>query len=222
MMTIELVLLLLESLLLVATIILLLYNIHEGKQRDNLLREVGKATRVLTRQEYFFTVMDSMLDAKQEIVGCITGTAPSDDDIKMTSRITDTIGRMSKAGVSIKYLLPKFPDRLRIGVEYAKAGAEVLFSSCFMVHNLRFSVIDGRVAVLGVPEHIGEKEATKKGYRIPSEGLARLLRNYFINCENQISLKAYFHEVVEQTGATTAHLAQEFNLDEGDLKKLLD
>ena len=53
-MTIELGLLLLESLLLVATIILLVYNIHEGKQRDNLLREVGKATKVLTRQEYFF------------------------------------------------------------------------------------------------------------------------------------------------------------------------
>ena len=221
-MTIELGLLLLESLLLVATIILLLYNIREGRQRENLLMEVERATRVLTRQEYFFTLMESMHDAQQEIVGCITGSTPSGDDIKMTRNIIDTIRRMSQKGVRIQYLLPKFPDRLQIGIEYAKAGAEILFSSCFMIHNLRFSVIDGRIAVLGIPENIGEKEATKKGYKIPSEGLAFLLRNYFITCEKQIGLKEYLQEVIEQTGATTAHLAHEFNIDEGDLKKLLE
>jgi len=220
-MTIELGLLLLESLLLVATIILLLYNIREGKQRENLLMEVERATRVLSRQEYFFTLMESMHDAQQEIIGCITGSPPSGDDIKMTKNIIDMIGRMSKKGVRIQYLLPKFPDRLQIGIAYSKAGAEISFSSCFMIHNLRFSVIDGRTAVLGIPENIGEKEATKKGYKIPSEGLAFLLRNYFITCEKQISLKEYLHEVIEQTGATTAHLAHEFNIDEGDLKKLL-
>ena len=67
-MTMELGLLLIESILLVATVILLIYNIHEGKQRDILLREVGRATRVLSRQEYFFTLMDTMLDAEREII----------------------------------------------------------------------------------------------------------------------------------------------------------
>ncbi len=56
-------LLLLESVLLVFTVLLLVYNIHEGKQRENLIREVGRAVRVLTRQEYFFAIIDSMLDA---------------------------------------------------------------------------------------------------------------------------------------------------------------
>src|SRR5512137_2473006 len=98
-MTIEFWLLLLESLLLVATVILLIYNIREGKQRDNLLKEVGRATRVLSRHEYFFTVMESMLDAEQEIVGCITGRPPSGDDIKMTHNIVGTIERMSAKGV---------------------------------------------------------------------------------------------------------------------------
>ena len=108
-MTVELGLLLLESLLLVATVILLVYNIHEGKQRDNLLREVGKATKVLTRQEYFFSVMESMLDAEREIIGCITGRPPSGDDIKMTRNIVGAIEKMTEKGVRIKYLLPKFP-----------------------------------------------------------------------------------------------------------------
>ena len=219
-MTIELGLLSLESILLVATIILLIYTIHEGKQRDRLLREVGRATKILTRQEYFFTLMDAMLDAKQEIIGCITGTPTSGDDLKMTRNIEAAIERMSAKGVRIKYLLPKFPDRLQVGVQYTKAGAEVRFSSCLMVHTIRFSIIDEKMVVLGIPESTGEKEETKKGYKIPSEELAMILKNYYNSCEKQTSLQEYIREIIEQTGATTEHLAREFHLDAKDLKQL--
>lgn len=220
-MTLEFGLLLLESVLLVATIILLVYGIHEGKRRDELLREVGRATRVLTRQEYFLSIMEAMLDAKQEIIGCITGTPPSGDDVNMTRHIADAIEDMTGKGVSVKYLLPKFPDRLYIGALYTKAGAEVRFSSCLMVHNLRYSVVDERIVVLGIPEETGDREATKKGYKIPSEGLALVLKNYFNDCEQQTSLKEYILEVIEQTGATVEHLAREFRLDEKELRKLV-
>lgn len=219
-MTIELGLLLLESVLLIATVVMLLYAIHEGKRRDDLLKEVGRAIRVLTRQEYFVSIMDAMLDAQQEIIGCITGRPPTGTDIGMTRHIADAIAHMTKKGVSIKYLLPKFPDRLQIGIQYAKAGAEVHFSSCLMVHNFRYSVVDGKTVVLGIPESIGEREATRKGYTIPSEGLAAILKNNFIDCENKTGLKEYLKEVIKQTGATLEHLAREFHLDEKDLKQL--
>ncbi|MGO9139132.1 MAG: hypothetical protein ACLP9S_13705 [Syntrophales bacterium] len=220
-MTLEFGLLLLESVLLVATIILLVYGIYEGKRRDALLKEVGRATRVLTRQEYFFSIMNAMLDAKQEIIGCITGTPPSADDMQMTRHIADAIENMTRKGVRVKYLLPKFPDRLQIGVQYTNAGAEIRFSSCLMVHSIRYSVVDERIVVIGIPEDIGEREATKKGYTIPSEGLAIVLKNYFNDCEKQTNLKEYVLEVIEQTGATVEHLAKEFRLDEKELKKLI-
>jgi hypothetical protein len=220
-MTLEVGLLLLESVLLIVTVTLLVFNIREGKQRDKLIREVGRATRVLYRQEYFLTLMDSMLDVEKEIVGCFTGKPPSGDDAKMTGNIVDAIEKMTKRGVRIKYLLPKFPDRLQIGVQYTKAGAEVLFSSCLMVHNIRYSIVDERIVVLGIPESAGEKEATKKGYKIPSEGLAMILKDSFNSCDKQTGLKEYLREVIEHTGATPEHLAREFHLDEGDLKKLL-
>jgi hypothetical protein len=220
-MTLEVGLLLLESVLLIVTVTLLVFNIREGKQRDKLIREVGRATKVLSRQEYFLSLMDSMLDAEKEIVGCITGRPPSGDDTKMTENIVDAIEKMTKRGVRIKYLLPKFPDRLQIGVQYTKAGAEVLFSNCLMVHNIRYSIVDERIVVLGIPESAGEKEATKKGYKIPSEGLAMILKDSFNSCDKQTGLKEYLREVIEHTGATPEHLAREFHLDEGDLKKLL-
>lgn len=220
-MTMELGLLLLESILLVATVILLVYSIHEGKQRDSLLKEMGRATRVLTRQEYFFTLMDTMLDARREIIGCITGSPPSAADGKMTRDVAAAIERMVKRGVRVQYLLPKFPDRLQVGVQYTKAGAEVRFSSCAMVHSLRYSIIDERVIVLGIPESTGEKEATRKGYKIPSEELAMILKENFHSCEKQVTLKEYLKEIMDHTGATTAHLAREYQVEEQDLIELL-
>ncbi len=213
-------LLVLESVLLIATVILLVYSIREGRRRDALLREVGRVTKVLTRQEYFFSVISAMLDARQEIVACVTGRPPTGDDVAMARHIVETIESLVKKGITIRYLLPKFPDRLQIGVQYAKAGAEVRFSSCLMVHNVRFSVIDERVVVLGIPESTGEKEATKKGYTIPSEGLAMILKGYFSGCEMQSSLQEYLQEVIDHSGATLDHLAKEFHLDEKDLKAL--
>ena len=220
-MTVEFALLLLESGLLVATVIMLIYGIHEGKRRDHLLREVGRVTKVLTRQEYFFSIMEAMLDARQEIIGCITGRPPSEEEIRMTRHIADAIERMTRRGVKVKYLLPKFPDRLQIGLQYMKGGAEIFFSSCLMVHNLRYIVVDEEIIVLGMPERTGEKEATKKGYTIPSEGLAVLLRGYFNSCEDKMNLKDYLREVLKQTGATPEHLAREFRLDQKDLNGLI-
>ncbi|KPK03011.1 MAG: hypothetical protein AMK71_00190 [Nitrospira bacterium SG8_35_4] len=219
-MTLEIGLLSLESLLLLFTIVLLIYSIKEGKQRDKLIMEVGKATRVLTRQEYFLTIIDSMMDAKEEIVGCITGRPPMGDDIRMTRTIMENIKQITQKGIRITYILPKFPDRLHIGHKYMKAGANIMYSSCLMVHNIRFIIVDERVVVMGVPEITGEKESTKKGYRIPSDGLAMVLKNYFNTCEKQSTFTEYLTEVMKQTGTTPEHIAREYNIDEKELRKV--
>jgi hypothetical protein len=219
-MTLEIGLLLLESILLLFTIVLLIYSIKEGKQRDKLIVEVGRATKILSRQEYFLNIIDSMADAKEEIVGCITGRMPLGDDKKMTRDITETIKRITERGVNIRYLLPKFPDRLHVGYMYTKAGADVFYSSCLMVHNIRYIIVDDYIVVLGIPESTGEKEATRKGYRIPSDGLAMVLKNYFSTCEKQTSFRDYLKEVITQTGATPEHIAREYQIDKEELKKI--
>lgn len=220
-MIVEKGLLMLESILLVVTIILLIYSIKEGRGRKGLLLEVGKATKILTRQEYFLTVTDSMMDAKTEVIGAITGRLPAGDDKKRTHDVTANIERLTKNNVSVKYLLPKFPDRLHIGYLYTKAGAEVRYSGCAVVHDIRYIVVDGRLVVIGIPEITGEKEATKKGYRIPSEGLAVILKEHFYGCwDKNIRYEDYVKEVIKQTGTTTKSLARELQIDEEELEKL--
>jgi hypothetical protein len=219
-MKIETILLILESLLLGFTIILLLFNIKEGRGRRNLLLEVEKTTKVLTRQEYFLTVMDAMLDAKRELIGFITGRMPTGDDTKRTRAIVNSIERLSKNGVTVKYIFPKFHDRIYIGNMYSKAGAQVSYSTCAIVHDCRYIVVDEKIVVIGMPESTGEKEATRKGYRIPSEGLALVLKEYFERCwEGNIGHEDYVREVIKQSGATLKVLSQELQISEEELEK---
>lgn len=220
-MTIEILLLILESILLLATIMLLLYNIREGKGRKNLLLEVGKATKILTRQEYFLTVTDSMMDAKVEIMGFVTGRFPAGDDKKRVRDIVHTIEKLAMDGIKVKYLIPKFHDRLHIGYLYTKAGAEVKYSVCAIASNIRYIIVDDRLVVIGIPESTGEKEATKKGYRIPSEGLAAILKDHFSRCwDESMIYEEYVKEVIKQTGVTPKQLGRELQIDEKELERL--
>ena len=221
-MTVETILLILESVLLVATIFLLLFSLKEGRGRRNLLLEVGKATKILTRQEYFLSVTDSMMDAQTEVVGVITGRLPGADDKKRVNEIVHHIEKLKKEGIRARYLVPKFHDRLHIGHLYQKAGAEVRYSICAIANNIRYIIADDRVVVIGIPESTGEKEATRKGYSIPSEGLAAILKDHFSRCwEESMNYEAYLNEIVRQTGATAGLLAKELQIDEGEIERLL-
>lgn len=75
-MNIELILLITESILLLVTLGFLLYSIREGQQRSRLLVEVKHATKTLTRIAYFLTISESLLESKNEVVGCVTGRPP--------------------------------------------------------------------------------------------------------------------------------------------------
>ncbi|MDP2167121.1 MAG: hypothetical protein Q8J64_02180 [Thermodesulfovibrionales bacterium] len=220
-MTIETALLIIESILLALTVSLLLYSIREGRDRKSLLLEIGRATRILTREEYFLTVRDSMLDAKAEVLGCITGRFPGGDDSRRTKDIVESIERLASSGVKVKYLMPKFPDRLHVGHLYTRAGAEVRYTGCLIVHDIRYTVVDEKLVVIGIPESTGEKEATKKGYRIPSEALAAILREHFYGClEKTVGYEDYVKELIKETGASTKLLAREFRIDEKELERV--
>jgi len=221
-MTLELGLLVLESVLLVATVVLLLLSLREGRGRHSLIREVSRAVKVLSRNEYFLTIMETMMEAREEVAGIITGRMPEGEDIKRTRDVVGAIEKLTRLGVRVRYIMPRLQDRLHVGWLYTRAGAEVRYSRCPFAHDLRYMVADGRYAVIGVPEAVGEKEATRKGYKIPSEGLAVVLRENFNFCwEDTMGLGDFVRETLKQTGASTATLARELKLEESDLKKAL-
>jgi hypothetical protein len=219
--SLELSLLILESVLLVATIILLLFSLKEGRGRDKLIMQVERATRVLSRHEYFISVTDTMMDAETEVVGSITGRFPVGDDSKRTREVANTIEKLVQSGVKVRYLLPKFHDRLHVGWLYRRAGAEVRFGSDPHLHDFRYIVADDRMAMIGIPEGTGAQEATKRGYRIPSQGLSALLkRDFDENWKGATAFEEQVQETIAHTGMTLETLSREFQIDPADLKKI--
>jgi hypothetical protein len=163
--------------------------------------------------EYFLAVHDSMVDGKKEVFGCITGRRVKD--------IVATIKKLTNAGVEVKYLMPKFQDRLYIGHLYSSAGAEVRYSGC-MSYSLRYIVVDSQMVVIGVPEKVGESAATSRGHRISSDELASVLKRHFYDCwDKDTTFENYLQEVLTQTGTSIKQLAHELHLNEKMLEKIL-
>lgn len=219
--SLELGLLMLESVLLVVTVILLILSLKEGRGRDKLIMEVERATRVLSRHEYFITVTDVMMDAEKAVIGSITGRFPVGDDSKRTKEVAYTIEKLAQSGVKVRYLLPKFHDRLHVGWLYRRAGAEIRFGSDPDLHDFRYIVGDGETAVIGIPEGTGAQEATKRGFRIPSRGLSSLLQSSFEESwEAAATFEEQVRETIAHTGMTTETLSREFNIDLEELRRI--
>ena len=221
-MTVEIVLLALESALLVFTIALLVLSLREGRGRDALILQVTSAMRMLTRHEYFISVIDSMMDAREEIVASITGRMPNNpDDAKRVREVALNIEKLTAQGVIVRYLMPKFQDRLHMGWLYTRAGAEVRYNSCPSSLGFRYTVVDSKVVIVGIPEETGEREATRKGDRLPSEELGAILKKYFYDCwDTQLTFDEYLKETMLHTGASAKTLSHELKIDESYLERI--
>lgn len=177
--SVEAILIVVELLLLAFTLFIVVQSRREERARGNLISEMYKTARIFSRQEYFIAVMDALLRAKTEAFGCVTGSSPKADHEATVDRILDQIKVVSSRSVNVRYLIPKSPDRLEMGSLYTRAGAKVRYHPGLIVNDLRYMTVDGRLVVIGLPEKSGEREPTRQGYAIPSEGMANLFKDHF-------------------------------------------
>jgi hypothetical protein len=221
-MNIETALLILESALILITIVLILFNIKEGRGRSALIMQMGSASKTLTRLEYFLSANDAISDAENEIVGFVTGRKPTGSDMNRVNSFTRAIGRAKTKGVTVRYIFPKFQDRLYVGYLYSHEGAEVRYYSASPSQMMRYMIVDKSRVIIAIPESVSDREMTSKGYIIPSEPLASVLMDNFNSCwEASLPFKNYIEETLEQTGTTVHELAAEIGVDDRNLKKIL-
>lgn len=174
------VLLVVELVLLIPTLLLLVLGRREERGRRTLLERITTMVKLVSTQEYFNTIHASMQKAKTSVRGIITGSAPKEKEQEdLVKSLVEEIKTATKRGVTIRYLLPKLQDRLRVASMYSEGGAEVRFHSSLIATDLRYVVVDDKKCVLGLPETAGQNEPTREGFMIPSEGLSSLLNNQF-------------------------------------------
>ncbi len=177
--SIDMLLLIVELILLISTFIVIVLHRKEEKARETLVEKMLHTARIVSRQEYFNSVIFGIQGASKQIMGSITGSKPSNEVMEQVNRISQELSRAKEKGISIRYLVPKSSDRLKVACIYAKSGAEVRFHPGLLVFDLRFMVIDGKHVVLGFPSEKGEDKPTREGYLIPSDGLAEMLEEIF-------------------------------------------
>jgi hypothetical protein len=168
-----------ELFLLTVTITLLVLNRREQHGRDRLLRRLTAATDVVSRQEYFVSVLASIQSAKKSLVGVVTGSSPSVEEEEVIHQLTQAVSQAVARNVDVRYILPLAPDRLQMAQRYVNAGASVRFNPEVLVSDARYMIVDDQSAVIGVPERKGKDEPTRKGYIIPSESVAAMFRSEF-------------------------------------------
>jgi len=193
-------LLLVELVLLMATLALLIQARRESKGRENLLEQMSHTARIVSRQEYFNAVHFVMQSAKSSVRGSITGSVPSTPEQKdQVQAITDRISIAKKRNVNIQYILPKSPDRIVVANKYREAGAEIRLHAGIIVSDLRYTIIDNDYTVLGLPSTAGENQPTREGYVIPSEALAQIfLRQFQTRWDEATPYDDYVKEVISE------------------------
>ncbi|HKT21266.1 MAG TPA: hypothetical protein VJR06_01395 [Nitrososphaerales archaeon] len=177
--TVQVLLLVVELVLLVATLSLLVVNRRESRARELLMRHFTSVADVITRQEYFVAVIDAVQRSEKSLVGSVTGSPPSNEEGEVIRQVLNSIAEASKRKVDIRYLLPMAPDRLKMGRFYSKSGARVKYSPSVLIGDARYTCVDGKVVLVGIPERSGRNEPTRKGYTIVSESVARLFTRDF-------------------------------------------
>ena len=198
--TVQELLLAVELVLLVATLSLLVLNRREMRARELLMRHFTSVSDVITRQEYFVAVVDAIQRAEKSLSGSVTGSPPSSEEGEVITQILNAIAEASKSGVTTRYLLPLAPDRLRMAKLYTASGAKVKLNPSVLISDARYTCIDGRVVLIGVPERSGKNEPTRKGYTITSESVARLFSNEFEGQWGNPSSKSYHDYLKELVG----------------------
>ncbi|MCP8321569.1 MAG: hypothetical protein H3Z52_11620 [archaeon] len=205
-------LLTLELVLLVVTIYLLLTSIREARGRSHLIDQLMRATRTFSRAEYFTAVQEAVGEAASYIYAAVTGTPPKEDELEIIERLLRQFARASKAGVKLRFILPKDPDRLMMGQKYKRAGGDVKYNPSILFSDMRHMVVDDCVAVLGFPERSGLKEPTRKGYKIYSEGVSLMFKEKFENLwesPSSIDYDSYLKNIMEEATANEPGISDE-------------
>ena len=141
---------------------------------------MGKTARMVSREEYFDNVLEGLQGASNYVFGRVTGTSRRSTRTEYIDKVLKQIQLATSRGVDVRYIIPRTSSRLNLGYRYVKAGAKIRFDPDLLVSDIQYMIMDRGLVVLGLPEKAGEREPTRSGYKIPSEGLATLLKTDFM------------------------------------------
>lgn len=224
------ILLIVETALLFGTIYLILIGREEYRGRIKLLEKMSIALELFTRKEYFDAVFDIYREANGWITGTVTGSRPSEKDRVMLENLLDLIKNRVGDGVRVRLVMPKSYDKLYMGYRYNSIGVKVHYHENLLIYDLRYTIGDGRMVVMGFPLEIGESKPTRRGVKIYSEVLANILNHNFErywSSKNSIDYEKYLIEFVNgvresQPGITFEVVSKQLGIPVDEIRRVVE
>jgi hypothetical protein len=165
------------------------------KAIDENIKEIKDSTEQLTREEYELLILRGILTAEKRIYCYWHSLHPVAGSENYKKINTGLMQKTKEPGVTVQVVVASDPSRIAPAYELVKEDVDVRFKNSLTVSDLRFSLFDEQMCVIGVPEtSIPDGKPSKHGVDTLSRKMNALLAEHF---EQETSKDTYdFYEFV--------------------------
>jgi hypothetical protein len=172
--------------LLVMDLVMLRFARRERQERkehisalDANINEIKGSTETLTRRDYEQEIIRGLRGAEKRIY-CYWHSLHPVGESEAYKEINEQLIEKHKEGVDVRLVVAGEPSRIAPAFELVKGDVPVLFKNSLVVSDLRFSIFDDKLTVLGVPESaVKDGKPSRHGVDISSRKLNALLAQHF-------------------------------------------
>ncbi len=169
---------------------------QERRERKDHIRSIHDHTKVLSRKVYESVIDDEVRRAKR-LIYCYWHSLHAEEDSKRYRSINQQLIEAHK-NMDVKLMIARDPSRIAAAYELAQAGVTVVFQKALLISDLRFSLFDEKLSVVGMSEsEINSDKPSRHGVGITNRKLNAMLLQYFnAELESASTFKEFLGSVV--------------------------
>lgn len=126
----------------------------EIRERDRLLEQMEHAKEIVSRRQYLLSLAIQVRKANDEVL-FTTSTMQEEGDREALSELEEAKRQALQRVKVYEAIVPESTERMRSIRELKSSGVTVLVSGDLNHCDLNFTIVDGKVAVVGVPDTEG-------------------------------------------------------------------
>ena len=153
-----------------------LLMMRERRQRDRFIRRLDAVVEIVSRENYLLTLARYVREAQTEVL-FLSSTITRQEDQSALKELRSARNKAIKRTTTYQAIIPEESGRIEGGYELFEAKVDVLVSERLLDSDVNLTIIDGEVAVIGLPLRPGGP--SENGVTIHSGPLIDLLSKYY-------------------------------------------
>ncbi len=156
-----------------------IFIVLERRARREHIKAVKDHTRALSRQVYESLIEDGVRNAKKRIY-CYWHSLHAEETSQRYAMINELLVEKRSKGLDVTLIVAKDPSRIAAAYELIQEEVPVLFQESLLISDLRFSLFDEKMTVVGLAEaEIDSDKPSRHGVDISNHKLNAMLAQHF-------------------------------------------